>query len=152
MITQAHGWVAQFRNESTTPQERSVFDELPVVCWVREEDGGAVGLVTAEKRGLRSAESYSNFSGYVLFEDERSTVIPAQLGWWHVHRISDEARQLTQRAWWTPIIAWLIGQGSWSDPVAIVTKADADRTMSETTLFVWAPERTSEGEGEWPGK
>ena len=36
MITQAHGWVAQFRNEPTTPQERYLFDELPVVCWVRE--------------------------------------------------------------------------------------------------------------------
>lgn len=59
MITQAHGWFAQFRNEPTTPQERSLFDEPPVVCWVREEDGGVVGLVTAEKHGLRSAESYS---------------------------------------------------------------------------------------------
>ena len=136
-------WSARFKFER---EGRTDLDTEPVVLWREFEDGDVVGYILNDRHRLASAEKFSNFDGYEQ-ADGPSTVVAAPAGWWAV------CKEGSGGAWWQRVLAWAVEDGGYS-PKAITTPTSTGYSepveASERCRFVYAPERTEAGVGEWP--
>ena len=111
-----------------------------MICWEAEDDSYPVGLILDnDGKRLRSAASYSNFTGYEQEDDDATaTIIPAHPGWW-LEWITDN--QVTH---YEPVIAWVIGRWGWGvKGILAPDSPDGGEPFEpdEHTRFVYDPGR-----------
>jgi hypothetical protein len=136
MLTQAEEWVAvfAFRDGAEIRYTRE-----PVACWV--QDGANVYGLIAGRGGLARPENRSGFYNYQFGGATRT--VSAQAGWWAVQRTPDG------RGWWHRVIVWLVIQDG-ASLQAVVQSGTSPISSDDNARFIWDPDRTTEGEGDWP--
>ena len=78
-LIEGRGWRASFRHtiESGPRAGKVTYDRKSVICWEAEDDSYPVGLILDnDGKRLRSAASYSNFTGTSLGTNERTMTLP----------------------------------------------------------------------------
>jgi hypothetical protein len=140
-LLNAQGWYATFRHtlKGVKGEDKPYNDRQRVVCWLADEGETPVGLIYDEDRKcLRSAEAYNNFTGYKEDDWAGSTIIPAHPGWWVEWLDGDQV------GWYESVVAWVIGAKGFGikgivgpDPDDLGCPVEAD----EHRRFVYDPAR-----------